>query len=80
MRTLFHLPVYKRNIIGHETLNFYTPFAQRLGLIKLERILEDLSLYFTDRTAYEVILPALEEKRRDFVEFIQNFYDKSLRS
>ena len=76
MRTLFHLPLYKQKLIGHETLNFYTPFAQRLGLTRIKRILEDLALYFYDRTAYEVINPALEEKRNDFLGYIQQFYDQ----
>lgn len=75
MRTLYHLPLYKQKLIGHETLNFYTPFAQRLGLTRIKRILEDLALYFYDRTAYEVINPALELKRKDFLGYIQQFYD-----
>lgn len=76
MRTLNHLPLHKQRIIGHETLNFYTPFAQRLGLTKIKKILEDLALYFYDRTAYEVINPALEEKRKDFLGYITQFYDQ----
>jgi len=76
MRTLYYLPLYKQKLIGHETLNFYTPFAQRLGLTRIKRILEDLALYFYDRTAYELINPALEEKRRDFLGYIQQFYDQ----
>jgi len=76
MRTLYHLSQKHQKAIGHETLNFYTPFAQRLGLIKIKMKLEDLALYFTDRTAYNEIKPALDNKRKDFLSYIQNFYDK----
>jgi GTP diphosphokinase / guanosine-3',5'-bis(diphosphate) 3'-diphosphatase len=76
MRTLYYLSLNHQQAIGHETLNFYTPFAQRLGLIKIKMKLEDLALYFTDRTAYNEIKPALDNKRKDFLSYIQNFYDK----
>jgi guanosine-3',5'-bis(diphosphate) 3'-pyrophosphohydrolase len=76
MRTLYHLSEKHQHAIGHETLNFYTPFAQRLGLIKIKMKLEDLAMYFTDRTAYNEIKPALDNKRKDFLSYIQNFYDK----
>ena len=76
MRTLHHLSKDQQKAIGHETLNFYTPFAQRLGLTKIKMNLEDLSLYFTDRTAYDEIKPALDNKRKDFLSYIRSFYDK----
>lgn len=76
MRTLEHLEYEKIDRIGNETLNFYVPFAQRLGLLKIKRDLENLSLYFTNRSAFETIRPALEDKRRDFMMYILNFHDK----
>ncbi len=76
MRTLEHLDYEKIERIGNETLNFYVPFAQRLGLLRIKRELENLSLYFTNRTAFETIRPALEKKRFEFVEYIKNFHNK----
>lgn len=73
MRTLHYLNQKKRVEIAEETLNFYTPFAQRLGLTKLKQELEDLSLYFSNRTSYEAIRSALIEKRRDFIDYIRVF-------
>jgi guanosine-3',5'-bis(diphosphate) 3'-pyrophosphohydrolase len=72
LRTLHHLPERKQIVIGQETLNFYTPFAQRLGLIKIKRKLEDLSLYFADRRNYELIKSALESKQKEFIAIISN--------
>ncbi len=74
MRTLSHLNEEKRKAIAYETLNFYTPFAQRLGLTKIRRDLEDLSLYFIDPEAFNVIRTSLENKGRTFVDYIRNFF------
>lgn len=76
MRTLSYLRPEKQKLIGHETLNFYTPIAQRLGLVRIKQELEDLSLFFTDRDNYERIRPKLEEKRVDFLSYIDKFHDQ----
>lgn len=73
MRTLQYLKDYKQEEIGSETLNFYVPIAHRLGLMKIKQDLENLSLYFTDRQAFETIRPKLEEKRSEFLNYIMNF-------
>jgi len=71
LRTLQHMREEKQKIIGKETLSFYTPFAQRLGLIKIKRKLEDLSLFFADREKYEFIKKSLEEKQHEFMGIIE---------
>ncbi|OGU13049.1 MAG: hypothetical protein A2X61_03575 [Ignavibacteria bacterium GWB2_35_12] len=73
MKTLTHLGEKKRKAIAYETLNFYTPFAQRLGLTKIRRDLEDLSLYFIDPDAFDIIRKSLELKGKQFVDYIRNF-------
>ena len=73
MSSLIHLRKEKQVAIAHETLNFYTPFAQRLGLTKVRKALEDLSLYFIDMQTFNNIHKALEDKRKIFLEFIRNF-------
>lgn len=75
MRTLTHLPMIKQQAIADETLNFYTPFAQRLGLIKIKRPLEILSFYFKDPDAYENIRIELDKKRMELIKYIQKFHD-----
>ena len=71
LRTLNYMRPDKQRVIAKETLNFYTPFAQRLGLIKIKRKLEDLSLYFADREKYEFIKKALDEKQHEFISIIE---------
>ena len=74
MRTLEHLSPAKQKKIAYETLNFYTPFAQRLGLTKILKDIEDLSLYFIDQTVFESIHNTLQEKRKVFMDYIKNFF------
>ncbi len=76
MRTLHYLKPRKQQDIGKETLNFYTPFAHRLGLTRVKMEMEDRSLYYTDRATYEAIRTALAEKRRDFVQYIRFLYEE----
>ncbi|MFH1052481.1 MAG: HD domain-containing protein [bacterium] len=73
MKTLYYLNESKQKVIAEETLNFYTPFAQRLGLSRVKKSLEDLSLYFIDKRAFNNIHSALIEKRNAFLNFIRNF-------
>ncbi|MFC2132044.1 HD domain-containing protein [Bacteroidota bacterium] len=73
MRTLFYLRDEKQKAIAYETLNFYTPFAQRLGLTKIKKNFEDLSLYFIDKRAFNNIHESLEQKRNVFINYIKNF-------
>lgn len=74
MRTLSWLTPVKQHIIADETLNFYIPFAQRLGLIKIKRALEVLSFYFKDPKAYEQIRSELDIKRKELTQYITKFY------
>lgn len=75
LRTLQYLKPSKQKVIGEETLNFYTPIAQRLGLTGIKRSLEDLSLFFINRETYEAIRLKLKEKRLDFLQYFENFHN-----
>ena len=76
LRTLHYLYEHKQKVIALETLNFYTPFAQRLGLIRVKKLLEDLSLYFIDRKIYDVIKDALANKQIEFVNIIASLEEQ----
>lgn len=52
MTTLEHVPETKRKRIALETLEIYAPIADRLGMGKLKRELEDLAFPFVDGDAY----------------------------
>ena len=51
MQTLEHVPEHKRQRIALETLEIYAPIADRLGMGKMKKILEDLSFPFVDPDA-----------------------------
>lgn len=75
LRTLHYLKPEKQKEIALETLNFYVPLAHRLGLSKIKMELENRSFYYSDRNTYEAIRTSLNEKRRDFIDYIKVFSD-----
>lgn len=53
MTTIEHVPAHKRKRISLETLEIYAPIADRLGIGRLKRDLEDLSFPGVDPDAYQ---------------------------
>lgn len=51
MQTLEHVPEHKRLRIALETLEIYAPIADRLGMGKMKRSLEDLAFPYVDPDA-----------------------------
>ncbi len=51
MQTLEHVPEHKRRRIALETLEIYAPIADRLGMGKIKRDLEDLAFPYVDPDA-----------------------------
>lgn len=51
MQTLEHVPEHKRRRIALETLEIYAPIADRLGMGKMKRSLEDLAFPYVDPDA-----------------------------
>ena len=51
MQTLSHVPEHKRRRIALETLEIYAPIADRLGMGKVKREIEDLAFPFIDPDA-----------------------------
>lgn len=52
METLEHVPEHKRRRIALETIEIYAPIADRLGMGRIKRDLEDLSFPAVDPDAY----------------------------
>src|SRR5436305_4485387 len=48
MATLQHMPAESRRRISRETLEFYSPIAHRLGLARVNGVLEDTAFYYLD--------------------------------
>lgn len=75
LRTLQYLPQKQQKEIAEETLNFFAPFAHRLGLQRLKNELEARSFYSINTAQYEQILEFLAEKKKQFSEHMFIFID-----
>lgn len=56
--------------VARETLDLYTPLANRLGIWQIKWEMEDLAFRFTDPVRYKEIAKLLEEKRVEREAFI----------
>jgi len=65
MRTLSHMPEYKRKRIAQETLEIFSPVANRLGIWQIKWELEDLGFRYVNPAKYKEIAELLTEKRPD---------------
>ncbi|SDL39936.1 GTP pyrophosphokinase [Maridesulfovibrio ferrireducens] len=62
MSTLDFQKSYKQLLIAQETLDIYSPLANRLGLYMVKRDLEDLCLYYLKPDIYQNITDGLERQ------------------
>ena len=65
MRTLEHLTPSKREKIARETLEIYSPLANRLGIGWLKSIFEDLSFKFLVPETYDQLVGKVSKKREE---------------
>lgn len=65
MTTIEHVPEHKRRRIALETLEIYAPIADRLGIGRLKRELEDLSFPVVDPDAYQHAIEVLKSKTKE---------------
>lgn len=65
MRTLYVLSEAKQKKKAKETLEILTPVAHRLGIYKIKSELEDLSLRYSNPTAYFDIVEKLNVKKSE---------------
>lgn len=65
MTTLEHVPLEKRERIALETLEIYAPLADRLGMGRIKKELEDLAFPFIDIDAYQHTLEMSKLKRKE---------------
>ena len=76
LRTIKYLDENKQRDIAEDTLNFFAPFAHKLGLQKLRTELETRSFYFLNKQQYTQIISFLAEKKKRFSEYMFIFLDK----
>lgn len=65
MRTLNLLPEHKQRRIAEETLEIYAPIANRLGIGKLKRELEDLSFQYVYPKEHKEVRELMKQKNKD---------------
>lgn len=65
MTTLEHVPEEKRRRIALETMEIYAPLADRLGIGRLKKELEDLSFPFIDPDAYQHAVEVRKLKKKE---------------
>ncbi len=77
MRTLqFHSSVVKRKEIAQETLDLYTPLANRLGVFQFKWELEDLALRTIEPEKYMALVEELASTRSSRLAYIQAFIER----
>ncbi|MEM7378149.1 MAG: HD domain-containing protein, partial [Pseudomonadota bacterium] len=62
-----------RQRIARETLDIYAPLANRLGVAQLKWALEDLAFRECEPEAYKRVARALEERRSDREQYVEEF-------
>ncbi len=73
MREAKEMDETERFDFGVETLFLYAPLAHRMGLYNIKSELEDLSLKYTDREAYDYVAKKLNETKRSRDKYIEEF-------
>lgn len=65
-----------KSSLARETLDLYTPLANRLGIWQIKWEMEDLAFRFTEPARYKEIAGLLEEKRAEREQFIAETVEK----
>jgi RelA/SpoT family (p)ppGpp synthetase len=73
MRTLEFLSPDKQISIAHETLEIYTPLANRFGLANIKWELEDIAFKHTNRATYDKIARSINSKLAQRTKYINEF-------
>ena len=76
MRTLQHQKPESQQRIARETLEIYSPIAQRLGISKIKIELDDLSLKYLEPEAYRDLVNQIAMKRSVREQYIQGIVDE----
>jgi len=71
MRTLKHMAPEKQQRISRETLDIYSPLAQRLGISKIKVELDDLSLKYLEPEVYYDLVDKIAIRKTEREQYIQ---------
>jgi GTP pyrophosphokinase len=73
IRTLSFVPAEKQKRIAMETIEIYAPIANRLGIRKLARELEDLSFPYANKEGFEEISSLFKKSYDEKLEKLEKF-------
>ncbi|MDD3660378.1 MAG: bifunctional (p)ppGpp synthetase/guanosine-3',5'-bis(diphosphate) 3'-pyrophosphohydrolase [Lachnospiraceae bacterium] len=76
MRTLKHMPPEKQQRIARETLEIYSPIAQRLGISKIKVELDDLSLKYLEPEIYYDLAEKISVRKAEREQYVENIVDE----
>ncbi len=75
MRMLKYLPLEQQRKMASETLEIFTPLANRLGVWQIKWELEDLALRYLEPETYQRLAGLLDEKRTDRERYVQKIIE-----
>jgi len=76
MRTLKHMPPEKQQYISKETMDIYSPLAQRLGIMKVKVELDDLSLKYLQPEVYYDLVEKIAVRKSVREKYVQSIVDE----
>lgn len=76
MRTLDHMSPEKQQEKARETLDIYSPIAQRLGISKVKVELDDLALKYLEPDVYYDLVDKIAIRRSEREKYVQNIVDE----
>ena len=76
MRTLKHMPPEKQQRISRETLEIYSPIAERLGISRVKVELDDLSLKYLEPDIYYDLVDKIAIRKSVRESYIQSIVDE----
>ncbi len=76
MRTLKYKSLESQQRIARETMEIYSPIAQRLGISKIKVELDDLSLKYLEPEAYYDLVDKIAVRKSVREKYIQNIVDE----
>lgn len=76
MRTLDHMTPEKQQEKARETLDIYSPIAQRLGISKVKVELDDLALKYLEPDVYYDLVDKIAIRRSEREKYVQNIVDE----
>lgn len=76
MRTLKHMTPEKQQEKARETLDIYSPIAQRLGISKVKVELDDLSLKYLQPDVYYDLVDKIAVRKSEREKYVQDIVDE----